>query len=131
LNLDLRKSIKALKDSESSLVCNTNLSKILPSSDFGPGPGSLSQNGQKSTWLTTSLTKKLKPPKFFFTIDSKTCRVFWGFEQLSSTINWPDMELQSDVKIAAHVGFLGMIYLYTSHEHVKWILLYYTRYENL
>jgi len=27
-------------------------------------------------------------PKHFFTADSKTCRVFWGFEQLSSTISW-------------------------------------------
>jgi len=39
----------------------------------------------------TSLTKINQ--HFFFSADSKTRRVFWGFEQLSSTIAWRVMEL--------------------------------------
>jgi len=35
-----------------------------------------------------SLTKHPKPKtEFFFIADSKTCRIFWGFEQLSQH-NW-------------------------------------------
>jgi len=66
----------------------------------------------------TPLTKKQKPKtnKFF---SLQTCQVFWGFEQLSSTIDWPVMELQSGMKIATHAGFLGMLYSYTSSKHVK------------
>jgi len=49
----------------------------------------MSQSGLKPTSLTMSLTKNMKPKtkKIFFIADSKTCRVFWEFEQLSSTIN--------------------------------------------
>jgi len=51
--------------------------------------------------LTYDVThKKLKPKwKKKFIADSKTCRVFWGFEQLSSTIDWQVMELQSGAKL--------------------------------
>jgi len=49
--------IKGSKDSDSSLVFNENLSKILPSSGLGPGPSSLRQNGQKPTPLMTSSPK--------------------------------------------------------------------------
>jgi len=36
-----------------------------------------------------SLHKKSKTKtKNVFVADSKTCRVFWGFEQFFSTINW-------------------------------------------
>jgi len=34
----------------------------------------------------------------FFIADSKTCRVFWGFEQLSRTIGWGAMQLVSQPK---------------------------------
>jgi len=44
---------------------------------------------QKTTSFTTLLTKNLEPKTTFFIIaDLKTCQAFWGFEQLSSTINW-------------------------------------------
>jgi len=42
----------------------------------------------------TLLTKKTKP-NIFFIEDLKTCSVFWEFEQLSSTIDWWVMKLQS------------------------------------
>jgi len=48
-----RKSIKGSKDSDFSLVSNKNLLiEILPSGGLGPGPGNLSQNGQKPTPLS-------------------------------------------------------------------------------
>jgi len=37
--------------------------------------------------------KKKTQTKNFFIGDSKTCPVFWGFEQLSSTITWGAMQL--------------------------------------
>jgi len=48
----------------------------------------MSQNGPKTTSLMTLLTKYPQPPtkKFFSSADWKTCRIFWGFEQLSSAI---------------------------------------------
>jgi len=33
-----------------------------------------------------SLTKNPKPKKIFFTVDKKTCRIFWKFKQLSNAI---------------------------------------------
>jgi len=42
------------------------LSEILPSCGWGPGPGNLSQNGQKHTLLVMSLTKKIKTIIFFY-----------------------------------------------------------------
>jgi len=42
------------------------LNEILPSSGLAPGPGNLSQNGQKPTPLMASITKKLKTKNFFF-----------------------------------------------------------------
>jgi len=52
----------------------------------GPSPGTSSQKWPKN-YLTYDVThKKTKTPNFFFIADSKTCRVFWGFEQLSSAI---------------------------------------------
>jgi len=61
-------------------------SDILPSSDLGPGPCSLSQIGLKSNPIMTPL-KKTKP-NFFFSADLKTCQVFSGFKQLFTTIAW-------------------------------------------
>jgi len=48
----------------------------------------------------TSLTKKteIQNAKFFIIADSKTCQVFWGFEQLSSAIDWGAMWLVNQLK---------------------------------
>jgi len=37
-----------------------------------------------------------KNQKIFFVADSKTCHIFWGFEQLSGAISRGVMKLQSD-----------------------------------
>ena len=63
---NLRKPIKALNDTDFNFVSTKNLSKYFPLV-VGPGPGNLSQNGQKPTLLMTSPTKNLKPKtKIFF-----------------------------------------------------------------
>jgi len=41
-----------------------------------------------------SLTNNPKP-NFFFIADSKTCWVFWGFEQLSSASSAGDIPMQT------------------------------------
>jgi len=45
----------------------------------------------------TSLTKKQNT---FFIADAKTCWIFWGFEQLSSTIVSEDLPAQKHVQTA-------------------------------
>jgi len=51
-------------------------------------------------FLTYDIThKKPKTPKFFFIADLKTCQVFRGFQQLSSTIDRGAMPLLRQVKL--------------------------------
>jgi len=64
----------------------------------GPRSGTSSQKWPK-TYLSYDVThKKNKTKHFFFIVDSKTCWVFWGFEQLSSAIGWEAMRLLSQPK---------------------------------
>jgi len=96
-----RKSIEGSKDSDSSLVSNENLSKILLSSGWALGQATWDKMAKNLTSLMPSLTKYLKPKtkKFFFIAGLKTCQIFWGFEQLSSTISRGGMSLLSQVKL--------------------------------
>ena len=50
----------------------------------------------------TPLTKKLKPKSknIFVIADAKTCRIFWGFEQLSGAIVGGDIPAQKHVETA-------------------------------
>jgi len=57
---NVKKLIKCSKNSELIVVSNKNLSEILPSSGWGPGPGNLSQNGEKPTLLMMSPMKNPK-----------------------------------------------------------------------
>jgi len=52
------------------------------------------------TYPTYDITHKKSETEFFFTAASKTCHIFGVFEQLSSTIDWQVLELQSGRKIA-------------------------------
>jgi len=76
------------QDSDSSLVYTKNFSIILPSSGLGPGPGNLSQNGQKPTQLMTSLTKTTEIQKFFFTADSSSLLRVWTALQHNYLVNY-------------------------------------------
>ena len=70
------------------------MSEILPSSSLGPGPVEVSQKDLKPfhSWRHS---QKIQNPeqKIFFIADQKTCQVFWGLEQLSSTTGWEVMSL--------------------------------------
>jgi len=81
---------KSLKDSDFSLVSNGNLSEMLPSSSWGLGQVTWAKLAKNLPHLWRhSLSQKNwnpSPKKLFFIADSETCRVFWGFKQLSSAI---------------------------------------------
>ena len=55
----------------------------------------------KKAWnnSTYDVTHK-KPKQFFFIADAKTCRIFWGFEQLSSAIVSRDITTHKQVEAA-------------------------------
>jgi len=56
----------------------------------------MSQNGKKYISLMTSLTKKRSPnKKCFFHCSLQDMPIFLGFEQLSGTMEWRAMKLQS------------------------------------
>jgi len=61
----------------------------------------------------TSLTKNSQPPtkKFFLSADQKTCRILWGFEELSSAISRGAMALVRQRRKLLVLGrFPGVIY---------------------
>jgi len=90
---------KASKDGDSSLVSNENFSEKFRLV-VGPSSGISSQ---KPSLLVSPLKKNKNPkPKFFLIADSKTCLVFWGFEQLSSAIGWGATWLISQTKYLWH-----------------------------
>ena len=94
---DPRKSIKGSKNSDSSLVSNKNLSEILPFSglDLGQVTWAKMATNLLHLWRHSQKTWNPKPTSFFIA-NSKTCRIFWGFEQLSGAIGGGVVELQSD-----------------------------------
>jgi len=51
--------------------------------------------------------------------ESKICWDFWGFEQLSGTIDQQVMELQSGTKIAAHVRVFDTKLSYTGSKRLN------------
>jgi len=65
-----------------SLFSNNNLSVILPSSGLGLGPVEVGQKGLKVFHLQRH-SQKTRNQNYI--ANSKTCRVFWRFEQH----NWP------------------------------------------
>jgi len=78
--------------------------------DWREGPGNLSQKGAK-TCIHCDVTYRepqiRNEKKIFFSLKWKTYRVRGGFEQLSSSIDWQVMELQTLVKKLAVVGLKG------------------------
>jgi len=67
---------------------------MLLSSGLGPGPDEVGQIGLKLLHLWHH-SQKIQNPKFYlFIADSKTCWVFWVFEQLSNAIGARAMDLQ-------------------------------------
>jgi len=74
-----------------------------------PGPGKDGQNNAKTPLLVTFPPEKLKhkTKNFFFVFDYKTCWNGRGFEQLSSSIAWRVIGLQSSARKVAQAGLKG------------------------
>jgi len=77
------KSSKVSKDSDCSLVSDKNFSEILPSKGLTTGPGEVGQGGPKLLHLWRH-SKKIRTRNK--SADWKTWRIFWAFEQLSTTL---------------------------------------------
>jgi len=73
----------------------------------------MSQNGQKPPYEVTHEKPESQRQTFFFTVNSKTCRVFYGFEQPSCAINWGAMLLVRQLKTAVLGRFPSMNILWT------------------
>ena len=113
-----KKSIKDSKDSDFGLVSNKNLSEILLSNGWALGQVAWAKVVKNLSYLWCH-SQKTWNQNFFFIADLKTCRIFWGFEQLFSTINWQVMELQSGVKLVLNVWFQSTMHSYTSFRRVN------------
>jgi len=88
-----RKSFKGSKDADFGLESEKILSNNNGPMGWGPGPG---KSSQKHPHLWRSPRKKpTENENFFFYFDYKTCWIRRGFEQLSSSIAWRVMGLQS------------------------------------
>jgi len=70
------------------------------SSSLCLGPDEVDRNGLKLLHLTLSRTENPKNKKLFFITDSKTCQVFWAFEQLFSKIAWWVVQLLRHMQTA-------------------------------
>jgi len=65
------------------------------------------------TTLTCGVPPRKPPPKpknVFFDFDYKTCWIRRGFEQLSSSIAWRVIGLQSSAKKVARAGLKGGLF---------------------
>ena len=90
-----RKPIKNSKRSDLNLVSTQNLSQKIIFSVWSPWHNDIGQKwlNLSHLWSHSQKNWNLKLPNFF-NANNKTCRIFWGFEQLSSSIAWWVMELQ-------------------------------------
>jgi len=69
------------------------------------GPMTSAKNAKAYPTYDINITYKQTNPELpiFFQCKLEHLPHFWGFEQFSSSIDWQITELQSGVKIAAHM----------------------------
>jgi len=118
-NRNATKPIKCLKDLDSSLVPNKNFSEILPSYGWAWGQVTWAKMAENLFHLWWHSQKTRNQKNFFRCRLEDLSHLFKVWTALS-TINWQVLELQTGVKIVAHVGFICLMYLYTGSEHVNW-----------
>jgi len=104
------KSIKGSIEADFDLVFNKTLSQKNGSTGLGPRPA---KGGQFSkACLLCDVTSRKTPTenkkRFFFDFVYKTCWIRRGFEQLSSSIAWRVIGLQSSAKKRSHTGIKGL-----------------------
>jgi len=77
----------------------------------------MSQNGQIPTSLMKLLTKNPKPKnKKIFIAGSRTCWVFWGFEQVSGAISEGGVQSLRNMKTA----WFWLIFTHNIFIHRQW-----------
>jgi len=113
-----RKLVKGSKDSDSSLVSNENLSKILPSCVWALDQVTLAKMAKNLPYFWHYSQKKTtqKQKNFFH------CRfedLLWGYEQLSSTIRWGAMQLVRTEVCSILGWFPSTIYSYAGNQGVN------------
>jgi len=111
-----RKSIKGSIDADFDLVFNSTLSPKNGPLGRLRGPGKDGQNNAKTPLLVTFPPWKAQTQNkhFLFDFDYKTCWIRRGFEQLSSSIAWRVIGLQSSARKVAHLGLKGLKTWYVS-----------------
>jgi len=111
---NFRKPLKGSKDSDFSLVSNKYLSEILPFSGWVQGHTTWGRMTKNLPHLLRYSQKKTKL-KIFFITGTKTCCIFWGFEQLSSATGSGIMQLPSgSLQVALNTLRAGVRYIRTS-----------------
>jgi len=106
-----RKSFKCSKDADFGLVSEKFLSHNNGPIGWGPGPGNIAKNTP-----TCGVPPRKPPPKtkkFFFHFEYKTCWIRRGFEQLSSSIAWWVVGLQSSAWNVVFAGQWCCVYIST------------------
>jgi len=106
-----RNLIKGLKDQDFSLISTKNLSEILPSYSWGPGP---------TNHLIYDITQKNLKTFQIFLLQTK--RLAESFDGLNSSLAQPTGELWSckvAQKLGLNAGFPSIIYSYTSTKGVN------------
>jgi len=83
-----------------SLVSDKNFSEILPSNGWRSRPGKVGQSSPKVLYLWRHYQKTCTPQakKFFSSANSKTCCVFWHFDQVRNPNKSGDIPTQSHVR---------------------------------
>ena len=108
-NFDYRyvsKSIKGSIDADFHLGFNKTLSQKNGSMGWDPGPAKISKTPQLVAAPQRTLHRKQKT--FVFDFDYKTCWIRRGFEQLSNSIAWRVLGLQSSAKKRSRAGPKGL-----------------------
>ena len=103
----LRKSFKGSKDADFGLVSETILCHNNGPMGWSPGPGKGSQK-HLHLWRFPPKTTPQKR-NFFFRFHYKTCWIPRRFEQLSSSIAWRVIGLQSSARNMVFVGLKGFL----------------------
>ena len=99
-----RKSFKGSKDADIGLASEKILSHNNGPIGWGPGQGKCSQTVATPTCGVPHRKRK----NVFFDIDYKTCWIRRGFEQLSSSIAWRVIGLQSSAWNVVFAGLKGL-----------------------
>jgi len=110
-----KKPIKDPKYSDYSLVSNKNFNQKMA---LGVGAQAPVTWAKKAWNLPHSSHKKRHPKLSIKKSQLEDLPHFWGFEQLSSSIAWQVMVLQSGTKIVANAGSQSVSISYTSSQRV-------------